>query len=253
MLVVMIFDFFVIMDRKKSLVWKFFKRLDTADGENSKFVQCTICKQNYKHSGNTSNLNDHLKRKHNNKLIALTQTEESSAESKDIQEEIPVKKYTNKSITNYLNKDKMYNNNSKTKKQLDKLYIQMLATDILPFRTSEHEDFRIFINALDSKYELPNRYTFKTSLVPMYYNEIQNKLIMAISQCKHFAITTDMWTSISNEGILAVTCHFILNGKLKSPLLKVMKIEGHHTAESMAKVSFLVVCFRPIFIVGFYT
>jgi len=45
-----------------------------------------------------------------------------------------------------------------------------------------------------------------------------------------------MWTNSANEGILAVTGHFIQDVKLKSPLLKVIKVEGHHTAENITQV-----------------
>lgn len=196
-------------------------------------MQCQVCKQEYRHSGNTSNLNDHLKRKHSDKLIKLTGNEN---ESENIQEEIPTKK-SKQSIKNYINRNNMYGKNSKIKKQLDKLYVETIATGMLPFKTSEHKGSQKFINTIDNKYELSNRHTLKNSLIPMYYDEIKNKLTMAISQRKHFAITTDMWTSSSNEGILAVTCHFIQNAKIKLPLLKVIKIEGHHTAESMAQVT----------------
>jgi len=33
-----------------------------------------------------------------------------------------------------------------------------------------------------------------------------------------------------------VTGHFIQDVKLKSPLLKVIKVEGHHTAENITQV-----------------
>lgn len=59
---------------------------------------------------------------------------------------------------------------------------------------------------------------------------------MELSDCNFVSITTDMWTSASNEGRLAVTCHYIQEGKLVSPLLRVMKIEGSHNAEAMAQV-----------------
>lgn len=68
----------------------------------------------------------------------------------------------------------------------------MIATDMLPFRTFEHKDFKKFIDAVDNKYELPNRHTLKNLLIPIYYDEIKNKLTMVILQCKHFAIITDM-------------------------------------------------------------
>jgi len=137
-------------------VWKFFNKVDTANGANSKFVQCNICNKQYQHSGNTSNLNDHLKRKHPNELIKLTKDENELSDENTL-ELIPMKK-SKQSIKYYMNRNLMYDENSKRKRQLDKLYAKMIATDMLPFRTSEHEGFKKFINAMDNKYELPNKY-----------------------------------------------------------------------------------------------
>ncbi|CAH1106445.1 unnamed protein product [Psylliodes chrysocephalus] len=112
----------------------------------------------------------------------------------------------------------------------------MIAIDMMSYRTSEHQGMQRFVQALNNKYQLPNRETLKTSLVPNYYSKLKNKLSMELSDCNFVSITTDMWTSASNEGILAVTCHYIQEGKLVSPLLRVMKIEGSHNAEAMAQI-----------------
>lgn len=43
-----------------SIVWKYFKK----DPNNNSVAICTICKNTYKRSNGTTNLLDHLKRKH---------------------------------------------------------------------------------------------------------------------------------------------------------------------------------------------
>jgi len=60
-----------------SIVWKHFKK----DPNNLGVAICTICKNTYKRSNGTSNLMDHLKRKHftilNQDIIRNENNEES--------------------------------------------------------------------------------------------------------------------------------------------------------------------------------
>lgn len=50
--------------KKTSVVWNVFDKC----ANNSKFAVCSICKNKYAASGNTSNLLDHIKRKHPEEL-----------------------------------------------------------------------------------------------------------------------------------------------------------------------------------------
>ncbi|CAK1590407.1 unnamed protein product [Parnassius mnemosyne] len=93
-----------------------------------------------------------------------------------------------------------------------------------------------FIHALDSRYELPDKNTLKCTLIPKVYENLKNKLEEALAITSYLNITTDMCTSNANKGIQALTCHFINDGILLSPLLKVTKVEGHHNSETMAHV-----------------
>lgn len=230
------------MERKnKSSVWKFFKKVDN----NSKYVKCEFCNQEYKHSGNTTNLRDHLKRKHNEKIgeieerLCETSAGQREQEGSSSDSEQTQTKKSRNTIKNYFNRSQFYDGNSKIKKELDRRYAEMVAIDMLPYRTSEHMGLKKFVHALNSRYELPDRKTLKHSLIPKLYDELKNKLEVALSKCKFLSVTTDMWTNNANEGILALTAHFIVDEKLLSPILKVTKIEGHHNAETMARVSIL--------------
>lgn len=218
--------------RRKSSVWLFFDPV----GGDTKFVKCSLCKQEYKHSGNTSNLSDHLKRKHPGKLIESSSSSVSTARLPEGTKSPKRRKSNAGSLKTYMDRSKVYDTNSKEKKELDKLYAQMIVRDYMPFRTSEHVGFKNFIFALNSKYELPDRSVLKTTLIPLQCKDIEEKLIIVLNEIKFCSITTDMWTSVGNEGILAVTSHFVHRGQLKSPLLKVSRIEGRHTSEAMSKV-----------------
>ena len=62
-------------DRNRSLIWNFFafkgKRGLGPIGQETKEVFCNICSKELKYSGATSNLWDHVKRRHENELKAV--------------------------------------------------------------------------------------------------------------------------------------------------------------------------------------
>lgn len=145
---------------------------------------------------------------------------------------------TRKSFKQYFGRAKCYGSESNRKKYLDKLYVRMIATDMDPLRKGEHEGFRNFVAGLDEKYEIPSTTTLKESLLPNYYQSIKIELQSALNSTQDISLTSDMWTNANNEGILAITTHFIYKKQLIAPLLAAIRIEGRHTSEAMAAVSF---------------
>lgn len=43
------------------------------------------------------------------------------------------------------------------------------------------------------------------------------------------SVTTDMWNSDCHKSYLTVTCHFIHNNRLHSPVLATTEVKGSHT------------------------
>lgn len=213
----------------KSRAWDYFKKT------NEKFAKCSLCKREFKLSGNTTNLIDHMKRKHNevwSSNVSITQDVDTTEQNEQMG---PTPKKRN-TVKNYYDRSSKYPD-GKTKKNLDNKYVRMIAVDMEPLRKGEHEGFRDFVNALDSRYEIPDTTTLKNKLLPEYYENVKQELVIALSKAEHVSVTTDLWTSIANEGILSVTCHFFHNEKLIAPLLEVVKMEGSHNAENIASVS----------------
>jgi len=44
-----------------------------------------------------------------------------------------------------------------------------------------------------------------------------------------------LWSSLAGEGYITITCHFILDGDLKTVVLETVQKEGSHTAELIEK------------------
>lgn len=229
---------------RRSRVWEFFGKIETKG-----FAKCNLCGNEYKTSGNTTNLTDHLKRKHSNssewrKLIGDGHEHEDQdprvdPSPSDTSESGCSSRKSRKTIKEYINRASFYADNSTRKKKLDMLYVRMIALDMEPLRKGEHEGFRTFVAGLDEKYIIPATTTLKTTLLPSYFADMKIKLQKALILTDNIALTTDMWTNVNNEGILALTSHFFYKGNLISPLLTAVKIEGRHTSEIMEKVSCL--------------
>ncbi|XP_039279367.1 E3 SUMO-protein ligase ZBED1-like [Nilaparvata lugens] len=234
--------------RSKSSVWRHFKR----DEKNPSFATCLSCKKQYKTSGNTSNLKDHLKRFHpfqksnstdedvEDDVCLIEEGSSSSNIASCSSSETSNKKKARPSkgikhgIKLYLDRGKKYDDKSDIKRKIDEALVKMIATDLEPFTMVEREGFRNFVSVIDSKYELPSKTHLKNNFFPQYHNQLEEKLKTLLNKVKYVAITCDVWTSPSTEGYLTITCHFIHSASLCSAVLKTSCLTGSHTAEAIA-------------------
>lgn len=79
--------------KSKSRVWDYYKKT------NEKFAKCSLCKREFKLSGNTTNLIDHMKRKHNevwSSTVSVTQDEDTTEQHEQICGPTPKKRYGKK-------------------------------------------------------------------------------------------------------------------------------------------------------------
>ncbi|XP_017480716.1 PREDICTED: zinc finger BED domain-containing protein 1-like [Rhagoletis zephyria] len=195
-----------------SEVWKYFTH-----SNGKKIAKCRSCGKEYRTSGNTSNMFDHLKRAHPN---------------------LRGKPSCSKKINQYFTRDAKYDNNSEHKKNIDDALIWMIAADIQPFRIVEDSGFRKFVECLDPRYVLPSRTSLQNLLLKNTYNDVKKKLQVILNGTQYCAITTDCWTSRANENYLTVTCHFITdNCKLQVAVLSTNKLLSgtNHSAENISE------------------
>lgn len=86
---------------------------------------------------------------------------------------------------------------------------EMIVSDLQPLSTVEDEGFKAFVRALGPKYRLPGKKKLtETHLVNMF-NECKGKVMEALQNAPGVVLTTDVWTSMSTEVYLSVTCHVI--------------------------------------------
>lgn len=219
----------------KSDVWNFFTR----DSSGDLSAVCTLCGSKLKTSANTSNLRDHLMRRHREKYLASKKvTNEESEENPSPadpgpskQKQIKIDKIFESSAT------KVYLKNSERKKFLDSTLVEMICEDMMPFKCVNRKGLRKMFHALDPRYEIPNYKTLSSTYVPDLYREVRELLIKELQKVDFISITTDLWTSLANDSYIAVTCHFISSEwQMKSAVLKTSYMKERHTAANISNV-----------------
>ncbi|KAL4090646.1 hypothetical protein QTP88_025440 [Uroleucon formosanum] len=120
------------------------------------------------------------------------------------------------------------------KSSIDKSLIKMISVDYQPLSLVDNIGFLEYSKKLQPLYKPPSRKTLTMKLLPDEYNKIATILKSMLRSINNVSITTDMWTSDSNRAYLTVTCHFIFNDRLYSPVLATREIIKIHTGANIA-------------------
>ncbi|XP_067624168.1 E3 SUMO-protein ligase ZBED1-like isoform X3 [Eurosta solidaginis] len=206
-----------------SLVWKYFKK-----STDKKLATCLICQKEYRTSGNTSNLRDHLKRMHPN---MENENDRCSSGSSSILSSM-------RSIDSHFKRGAEYDPTSSRKKEIDKALARLIGVDLQPFSIVNHEGFRSYTKILDPRYVLPSKTTLKNVHIQNMYEQCRSKLRDLLSAVEYLAITTDCWTSAATESYITVTCQFIdPDFSMRTAVLSTMPLleATNHNADNIAK------------------
>ncbi|XP_065209253.1 E3 SUMO-protein ligase ZBED1-like [Planococcus citri] len=255
---------------KKSIAEAFFDDYDLTH------KKCKDCGKKIKKCGNTTNFISHAKSQHPVRYYAVSikfgvvPVVESDSTSTRENEENPVAIATNNSVvddaenfyqTKTTNKKSLswssvvqptiraivnraipYPKDSEKRRELDKLLAIFITKTYQPLRIVEMPEFRNFVLKLNARYTLMSRKTLTESLLPSFYIAAKNKLMDMLSKADSIAVTTDCWTSCSNESFLGITVHFWEKNPdhelptLQSRVLEVVPIPVDETAESLSKL-----------------
>ncbi|XP_067633760.1 E3 SUMO-protein ligase ZBED1-like [Eurosta solidaginis] len=237
---------------KRSSVWEFFTK-------NGNEVKCHICKKNFKFSGNTSNLNDHLRRKrpssseHRNltsgeiapviseeerSSTSLSSTTAGSAARSSLT--VPTEDISNSGCLRRTVQTKLFVTSTRSelseqeKDNIDESLLKMITKDLQPLSIVDNVGFVEYTKKLQPLYSLPNRKVLSNTMLPFKYNEVRKKLHDLLNIVTHISVTTDMWTSDSQKSFLSVTSHFVRDNKMISAVLSTKEILGNHTSQNIA-------------------
>ena len=184
-------------------------------------VVCVHCKMEISYPGNTTNLSDHLNRRHS--TISLHGEGVAKARGQ-------------KRLTDFMQQRReKWNRSSAESQAMDHDIASWIAEDGLPLYLLQKSGFKKFMAKRFPQYDICSR-THLLSLIDKLYEERRGNLLTELSQIPSLAITTDLWTSVANDSYLSLTAHFIsLNWELKHVVLGTFPMpEGEsHSADTI--------------------
>lgn len=123
------------------------------------------------------------------------------------------------------------------KSDVDQLIMDLFIMDFQPFRILEEKGFRKLIQSAFPFYTILTRKYFSNDILPSRYESLRAvKMKEVENEVESICLTSDIWTSITNDSYMTVTGHYLdrRECKLKSVLLECVLLEGSHTGVNLA-------------------
>ena len=214
----------VVPEKPVFLGWKYF--CDFGDGVHA---FCLLCaseekKKRYKAcKGMTKGLKKHLKNVHGQIWKEVeTDTKKRKEEKAKIEEEVESKRRklgiakpgddmkNQPTIKDMVSKFTKVDPSGAIQKKYDEALIEMISCNFLPFKLVESPEFHNLIQCLNPAINLKSRY-FYSDLAGKYAKEIIEEVKKLISEYTDasLAITTDIWSSRSQDSYISLTVHFV--------------------------------------------
>ncbi len=210
-------------DTFKSTVWEHFGfSVEYRNGIRVVDKAHTICRNCFTKlsytTGNTSNMQAHLRRHHPNIDISGTRKPQK-------QETFPTAFRMNLQA------------NSDRAQTITKAIGVFMAPDMWPFSVVENDGFTHLLSVLEPRYQLPSRPHFSQNVLPHLYSEVRAKLVEGLSNAKFIALTTDRWTSRATQSFMTITAHYITdNWVIKNPVLQTLAVYESHTSDHLSEI-----------------
>jgi hypothetical protein len=216
------------------------------DGVNKQYIftnkqgqeewRCRFCLANYKISGGTGTISDHLK------SHGISRDSNEDTRAKNIQLDIARAMETAEG------------NPQKRRKLVDSdggalplngdvikvLYVKFISACNIPLRLVECPEFRAFLHYLNEDIDrwLPAAHkTVRGWVLRQFMAEKEKVKAMLCKSKTKIHLSLDIWTSPSNKPIMGVVAYYISgSGVLEHAVLAMKEIEGDHKGKSLAPV-----------------
>ena len=196
----------------KSKVWRHYR--DCFDGEH---VTCKLCTDQGKQTkykvcdGSTGTIRDHIEKKHpaEFKDIKAEETKEK-AESKENKNKRAKLEANQPTLKDTINKFTKVDPQGAQQKQFDKLLLHMIGCNFMAFSFIDSPEFHDFINFLNKTFNVKTGRTYRKQMTKVAEDMMMEVRRMLKEFCRvGLAVTTDIWTSRTQESYISLTCHFI--------------------------------------------
>uniref|UniRef100_A0A8B9HG88 BED-type domain-containing protein n=1 Tax=Astyanax mexicanus TaxID=7994 RepID=A0A8B9HG88_ASTMX len=203
----------------KSWVWKYFGFRKKGGQTDKTFAICKDCKCELRHSGNTTNLSLHLKRRHGIAEENVCNTRDTPASS----------------LTTFF--PEKLSHTSKRAVKITSAISYFICKDMRPYNVVENEGFRELLHTLEPKYNITSRQHFSESCILKLYEDVEKDVKHELMDAGRVAITTDGWTSCATEAYVTITCHFInTEWQMKDYVLQTRILNDTHTGVNIGTV-----------------
>ena len=111
---------------------------------------------------------------------------------------------------------------------LRKAIAKMIIVDELPFAFSEKTGFREVMSIACPRFNMPSRRTCTRDVVKVYFEERAKLKLFFKQSCQRVCLTTDGWTSQTQDCYMTVTAHFIdPEWNLHKKIISFFLVKGH--------------------------
>ena len=108
---------------------------------------------------------------------------------------------------------------------------------MLPLHTVSGEEFLHKIKEFEPRYNPPGRRALTTNYLSSLYQQEMDRVKASLGDPASFAMTTDIWSSRTNNSYISYTFHYITDDGhdfiMKSHLLEVHEFPDSHTGENI--------------------
>ncbi|KAJ0473936.1 putative transcription factor/ chromatin remodeling BED-type(Zn) family [Helianthus annuus] len=187
-----------------STVWNSFEKITKPNGKV--VAICNHCGSSFVGDSGTSNLKNHLKRKHK-ELVGASDSSLNASTQEFSQE--------------------------KSRRDL----AIMLIKHNYPLSMVDHKYFRIYSHGLNPEFVIHSRNSIRSDIISIYKEEKEKMYSFLESVSSKVTLTTDIWTSDhQNLAYICLTAHFIdENWELKNKILAYRHIEYPHDGDTLFK------------------
>jgi hypothetical protein len=198
--------------------------------------RCRFCMANYKTSGGTGIISDHLK------THDITKDSTAEARAKNVQ--LDIAKAMESAQENPQKRRKLNSSDGGSLPLdgdvIEVLYIKFISACNMPLRLVECPEFRAFLSYLNEDIDrwLPTSHNTVRTWVLRQFQIEKDKIKLQLENAKtKIHLSLDIWTSPNNKPILGVIAHYISSsGALEYIILAMKEIEGNHKGENLAPV-----------------
>ncbi len=107
---------------------------------------------------------------------------------------------------------------------LTRLISKVICEDSRPFRLVQTKAWKVFIKEGIPGYSLPHPDTFRNKMEKEYLPTVEKGLKSILEKQKHYAFTSDLWSSIAGDKYITFTIHYIQDFQLISRVLEAIDV-----------------------------